>query len=412
MGQAQQQKFQGSIKVSMLPKIYILDDDLQFAELLSEVARSAGWLTEHKQSASEFLKMSLPENTVLVLDLNMPEMDGIEVIRALAEKNIKVLLILISGFDSRVLHSAQQLAEAHHFKVITCLSKPIPVKEFTTVLEQTLPFVGGSTKQATANKSIPLDELEQAIEQHQLVLHYQPQINIKTGKLEGMESLVRWQHPQRGLIYPNDFIDLAEKNNLIDRLTDEVIRLAVEQNKKWQSVGFNVPISINVSAQNITSLHLPEQLKDLTDKHAVTAENITFELTETAVMSQLTSSLDVLNRLRMKGFSLSIDDFGTGYSSLTHLYQAPFTELKIDQKFIMKMTSDTEALVIVKICIMLGQMLGMKIVAEGVETLEIWNELQNFGCDVAQGFLIAKPMTADNIYEWSKHIDKKEWLNK
>lgn len=396
----------------MLPKLYILDDDIQFAELLSEVAQSTGWNTEHKQSPLELLKMSLPENSVLVLDLNMPEMDGIEVIRTLAEKNIKVQLILISGFDSRVLHSAQQLAEAHQFKVISSLSKPIPLQEFTTALNKALSYIGGTSKHIIANESIPVSELALAIKEHQFILHYQPQINMKTGKLEGIESLVRWQHPERGLIFPNEFIKTAEKNHLIDPLTDEVIRLAVEQNKKWQSINFNIPISINVSAHNITSLHLPEQLKDLTDKHEVTAENITLEITETAVMKQLTSSLDVLNRLRMKGFSLSIDDFGTGYSSLTHLYQAPFTELKIDQKFVMKMTTDTEALVIVKICIMLGQMLGMRIVAEGVETLETWNELQNLACDVAQGYLVSKPMPADDLYEWSKQSHKMEWLNK
>lgn len=124
------------------------------------------------------------------------------------------------------------------------------------------------------------------------------------------------------------------------------------------------------------------------------------EITESSVMGSLTTSLDVLNRLRMKGFSLSIDDFGTGYSSLSHLYQAPFTELKIDQKFIMNMLEDTEAMVIVKICIMLGQMLGMDTVAEGVETQEIYDKLKKMGCDIAQGYLISRPIPADELFKW------------
>lgn len=127
------------------------------------------------------------------------------------------------------------------------------------------------------------------------------------------------------------------------------------------------------------------------------------EITESAVMGELTTSLDVLNRLRMKGFSLSIDDFGTGYSSLSHLYQAPFTELKIDQSFIMNMLEDTEAMVIVKICIMLGQMLGMNIVAEGVETQEIYDNLRGMGCDIAQGYLISRPISEDDLFQWAKN---------
>lgn len=388
----------------MNQKLYILDDDEQYASLLAEIAISSGWQVEIEHSPSIFLNADLPNNSVLILDLVMPEMDGIEVIRALANKNTDLLLILVSGFDTRVLHSAQQLAEAHNIKVLATLTKPISVKEFLKVLTQINTNTSSILEPSLTTDPVSASDLNDAIEQHQLVLHYQPQINMKTKKLEGVESLVRWQHPEQGLLYPNQFITLAEENNLIDKLTEEVISMAVEQNEKWMDEELKIPMSINVSAQNITSLSLPEHLKSLTDKHTVTPENITLEITESAVMSQLTSSLDVLNRLRMKGFSLSIDDFGTGYSSLSHLYKAPFTELKIDQDFVMKMTHHTEALIIVKICIMLGQMLGMKLVAEGVETQEMWDELNKLGCDVAQGYLIAKPMPADQLIQW-----KQDW---
>jgi len=386
----------------MIPELYILDDDEQYAELLTEVANNAGWKASHEQSPYQFFNKTIEPHAVLVLDLNMPEMDGIEVIRKLADKNLHLLLILISGFDTRVLHSAQQLAKAHDFKVIATLAKPVPIHEFIEVLEQTSTNIRHEKKAPAIKQNISPEELQHGLNEHQFILHYQPQVNMKTSKFEGVESLVRWQHPERGLVYPDQFIQLAEQNDLIDQLTEEVITLAVEQNKEWQTENFSIPISVNVSAQNITSLSLPEQLKELTDKHAVTPENITLEITESAVMKQLTSSLDVLNRLRMKGFSLSIDDFGTGYSSLTHLYQAPFTELKIDQNFVDHMTNDAEALVIVKICIMLGQMLGMRLVAEGVETQEIWHELKSLGCDIAQGYFIAKPMSADELLIWAK----------
>ncbi len=384
----------------MALKLYILDDDEQYATLLAEVASNIGWEVTAEQNPITFLQDNILQGSVLVLDLNMPEMDGIEVIRALAKRKINLLLILVSGFDSRVLHSAQQLAEAHRFKVLASLTKPMSIQEFAATLNNIKPQSEQIQQPALTKNSVSALELEQAIHQHQLVLYYQPQINMKTGALHGVEALVRWQSPEDGIIYPDQFIGLAEQSGLIEPLTEEVIRLAVEQSRHWQAEGININVSINVSAENITSLSLPEQLKELTDKHAIDPKKITLEITENAVMGDLTSSLDVLNRLRMKGFALSIDDFGTGYSSLTHLYKMPFTELKIDQSFIMQMLEDSEAMVIVKICIMLGQMLGMRLVAEGVETQEIWNELQTLGCDIAQGYLIAKPMHDDALIQW------------
>lgn len=387
------------------PKLYILDDDLQYANLLVEFAKNSGWPAIAECSSVNFLSYDLSDGGILVLDLNMPEIDGIEVIRALAKEKTSLLLILISGFDARVLHSAQQLTEAHEIKVIASLTKPVSALEFANVLESIDLLNVAANTPAVLNTSISENELKYAIQQHQLILNYQPQVNIETGELLGVEALVRWQHPKRGMIFPSQFIPLAEKSGLIGMLTEKVVTIAVEQSQCWQQQGVDIVISVNVSADNITSLSLPEQLKKLTDEHAIKAEKIVLEITESAFMGELTSSLDVLNRLRMKGFLLSIDDFGVGYSSLTQLYQAPFSELKIDQRFIMRMLEDTEAMVIVKICIMLGHMLGMKLVAEGVETKEIWNELHKLGCDVAQGYFIAKPLSADELIEWQRNRD-------
>lgn len=385
-------------------KVYVLDDDVDYADLLVEVAVEAGWQAESVHSATSFLLTDIPQSGVLVLDLNMPDMDGIEVIRALADKKINdLLLILISGFDARVLHSVQQLAEAHNMKVLASLTKPAPVTEFIRVLDEIDMDMAVVEKRITSDNPITVTELRNAILQHQMVLYYQPQLNMKTGVMQGVEALVRWQHPERGMIFPDDFIEMAEQNELIGLLTEEVITQAVGQSVTWQLQGLDTVISVNVSADNITSLSLPEQLKTLTDKHAIEPERIMLEITESAVMGELTSSLDVLNRLRMKGFSLSIDDFGTGYSSLTQLYQAPFTEIKIDRGFVMRMLEDNEAMVIVKICIMLGHMLGMQLVAEGVETEEEWDALQSLGCDIAQGYFIARPMPASELIKWEKN---------
>jgi EAL domain-containing protein (putative c-di-GMP-specific phosphodiesterase class I) len=390
--------------MSSKPKLYILDDDVQYAALLVEVAAKSGWLVTAEQSAATFLSFDLTENFILVLDLHMPEIDGIEVIRALAEKKANFLLILISGFDERVLHSAQQLAEAHKIKVLASMVKPIDIQRFINILDTILIDTEHFSENILAAiPSVSAEELQQAILQHQLVLYYQPQLDMKTSDLLGVEALVRWQHPELGLVFPGQFIYLAEKNDLIGALTEEIINIAVAQSQKWQAMGFSTVISVNVSADNITSLSLPEQLISLTNKHEISPEAFALEITETSVMEKLTSSLDVLNRLRMKGFSLSIDDFGTGYSSLTHLYQAPFKVLKIDQRFVMSMLEDKEAMVIVEVCIMLGKKMGMKLVAEGVETQGVWNKLKQLNCDIAQGYFIAKPMPENELIEWAKN---------
>ncbi len=387
-------------RYTMKPTLYVLDDDEQYAKLLVEVASTAGWEASHEISPGNFIDKTQDPDGVLVLDLDMPEMDGIEVIRSLAKSKSALRIILISGFDTRVLHSAKQLAEAHNIRVIESLPKPVPISKFIEVLSAANETFHNKKKITKERQPVLKQELETALATHQFVMHYQPQINMKTKKLEGVESLVRWQHPERGLLLPDQFINLAEQQNLIDPLTEEIINLCIKQQQQWQLQGVDIAMSINVSAENITSLSLPEKLKQLTKEHSVHPEMITLELTESAVMNKLTSSLDVLNRLRMKGFALSIDDFGTGYSSLTHLYQAPFTELKIDQKFVMNMATDTEAQVIVKICIMLGKMLGMKLVAEGIETQQVWDMLESLDCDSAQGYFISKPMPADKLIDW------------
>lgn len=385
------------------PTIHILDDDKQYANLLADLAINEGWNSITEYDPITFFESDISHVKFLVLDLHMPGMDGIEVIRSIAKKKYDITLILVSGFDARVLHSAQQLAEAHKLKVAASLTKPVPVNDFIKALNS-LDVDILKNPAYIKKEQVTVNELRHAIHNDELILYYQPQVNIKTGKLSGVEALVRWLHPKKGMIFPDQFIPLAEDMDLIGDLTERVIYLAVVQNRKWHDAGFDTIISVNVSADNIINLNLPEKLKQLTNEHDVDAGNIMLEITESAVMGELTASLDVLNRLRMKGFSLSIDDFGTGYSSMSHLYQAPFTELKIDQKFIMHMLEDTEAMVIVKICIMLGKMLGMTIVAEGVETQEIYDILHGMDCDIAQGYHLSRPIPADELFEWKDNF--------
>lgn len=384
--------------------IYIIDDEPQAVAMLTEFVNLIGGSAIGYTDALEFFEDDdkYISDSIIVLDLNMPKMDGIEVMRQMVATNRLSPLILISGYDSGVLHSAEQLAKAYSLDIIATMAKPFSFSSFKSILQQ---YTKKSERRISPRPilSLPVSELEEALHQRQFILHYQPQIKISDGSLLGVEALVRWKHPQHGLVYPDLFIALAENNGLISALTAEVMRIAVNQVLDWKNANFAVPISVNISADNITSLSLPEQLSNMLNEHKLDPKMLTLEVTESALMGQLVTSLDILTRLRMKGINLSIDDFGTGYSSLSQLYRMPFTELKVDQSFVMNMTTDEEALGIVKTCVMLGHELNMKVVAEGVEDKEVFNLLKGMGCDIAQGYYIAKPMSAEALLDWENH---------
>lgn len=383
--------------------IVIVDDDPQYSELLGEMLITQGYEVIIFTNPVLFLEADIPINSIVLLDLKMPQLDGVEVIREMANQNIMAQIVLVSGYDSGVLHAAQQLAKEHGLNIVDRLSKPVRLNDLKKMLASL------STTTLTQRRigqeeqeEISVEELRIAIKNEQLKLYYQPQIEFKTGNLVGVEALVRWQHPKRGLIFPNDFISLAEEHHLIGDLTALVIKQAVEQSKKWSDKGFNLRVSVNVSADNITSLELPEQLTLLVEKSQLDPSILVLEITESALMDELVTSLDILTRLRMKGFELSIDDFGTGYSSLSQLHRVPFTELKIDQSFIMNIDKDEEAKAIVETCIMLGRKLKMKTVAEGVESKHIWDLLEGMDCEIAQGYFIAKPMPPEDLLMWQE----------
>jgi len=386
----------------MYRKIYIIDDDVQMAKMLSVAIEASGLQTHVFNNAINFLSVSTNAQDVILLDLNMPDMDGIEVIRALAEKKCRSGLILMSGNDSGILHSAEKLARAHALNVIISLCKPIQVGMLQLLLGG---IADSSFKQSEysdiSSAEFTLFELKESLVHNQLVLHYQPQIDIKTRALIGTEALVRWQHPEHGLIYPDRFIALAEKNGMIDDLTAWVIAAVIEQSSYCQRSGITPRVSVNISAQNITSLSLPDQLTHMLMDNKLDSSVLALEVTETTLMGELITSLDILTRLRMKGFDLSIDDFGTGHSSLMHLHRVPFTELKIDKSFVTNMDTDDEAYAIVKTCIMLGHELGMKVTAEGVETEPVYTMLADLSCDIVQGFYIADPMPSDKLIQWA-----------
>jgi len=245
-----------------------------------------------------------------------------------------------------------------------------------------------------------LTELRRAIDRGQLTLHYQPKADLRTGAIQGVEALVRWQHPERGMIPPDEFIPPAQKTGVIGPLTMFVLDEALRQCRTWALQGMELCVAVNLSTRNLLDVHLPDTVRELLTRWEVPARLLELEITESTILADPVRAMQILSRLHEMGIQLAIDDFGTGYSSLAYLKRLPVDELKIDKSFILGMEESENDAVIVRSTIDLGRNLGLRVVAEGVESAKAWNRLASIGCDVAQGYYLSRPAPADQLTEW------------
>lgn len=383
-------------------KILIIDDEPFALKLLTHQLAQLGLMevTAHEQ-AEEALS-TLEDNpgvTELVLcDLQMPRMDGVEFVRHLARIGYTGNLVLVSGEDERILQTAEKLANAHRLKILGVLHKPVTPAQLRRVLEHRYAEPSGAP--VSEAKLYGPDELRQAIADGDLVNYYQPKVDVASGTFVGVEALVRWRHPSDGLLSPDLFIPMAEKHGLIDALTCDVLAKALGQARLWMDIGISLRVAVNISMNNLTALDFPDFVASSAGRAGVPLTNIVLEITESQLMRNLLAPLDILTRLRLKHISLSIDDFGTGYSSLAQLHDIPFDELKVDKGFVHGAWQDSSLRAIFDASMGMARQLGMKTVAEGVEDRADWNFLRRSGCDMAQGYFIARPMPAANIVDW------------
>ena len=243
-------------------------------------------------------------------------------------------------------------------------------------------------------------DLRRALERGELILHYQPQFSLSTGEVVGVEALVRWQHPERGLVFPDEFIPFTEYTGLIGPLTHHVLDTALAQARVWSDLGRPLPISVNLSARNLLDEGLPDLVAGLLAAHGVHAGLLELEVTESAIMTEPARAQRLLQQLSALGIRISLDDFGAGYTSLSQLKSLPVKELKIDRSFVMTMTEDPGNALIVRSVIELGHNLGFALVAEGVETEQTLTALAGLGCDVAQRYHLSRPVSAAAFDEW------------
>jgi diguanylate cyclase (GGDEF)-like protein/PAS domain S-box-containing protein len=245
-----------------------------------------------------------------------------------------------------------------------------------------------------------VSELRRAIEQRELVLYYQPKAQLSSGAVQSVEALLRWNHPTRGLVGPDEFIPLAQQTGLIKPLTLFVLDEALTQCRAWERAGITLGVAVNLSVRNLLDAEFPDQVRDLLKKHRVHPALLELEITESTMLSDPVRTKRVLDKLSAMGVALSIDDFGTGYSSLSYLSQLPVNEIKIDRSFVMNMADSDNDAVIVRSTIDLARNLGLHVVAEGVETEQAWDRLSELGCTLAQGYYLSRPVPADQLTEW------------
>ncbi|MGB3199951.1 MAG: EAL domain-containing response regulator [Nodosilinea sp.] len=386
-------------------KLLILDDDPAIGQLITEIAHASGVLAVSTTTASDFFQhLQTWRPTHLALDLVMPDIDGIEVLRRLGELTCQAQVIIISGIGSRVLEAAYRSAAEHGLNVAGTISKPFSQNQLRSLLTTGKPNALGMAKQAEAQippkeNLVTIVSLMTAIETHQIEVWYQPKVVCQTGQLAGFEALVRWRHPQAGLIPPDRFIPFAEQTGLIDLLTDAIYTEALA----WFSTCFaqaDLSLSINLSAKSLSDIRLADRIATTCHAYKIDPGRVILELTETSAMADPTTTLDLLTRLRIKGMQLSIDDFGVGYSSLIRLARLPFSELKIDKMFVITAMQSSESQNIINAIIGLGHSLGLRITAEGVEDELAFKFLQQVGCDLAQGYWLSRPMDGPAAAVW------------
>ena len=382
-------------------KILVIDDEIDVGEFVSAAAETMGLECTATTDAKTFLAALTPETTLILIDLLMPQMDGVELLRLLGQRKCKAGIILMSGVGKRTLESAAQLAEVLGLSIVGHLQKPFRLKELEDLLQLQASPPPPPPAQRPLQPVISDDELRCALVRNEFVLHYQPQIDIPTGRVTGIEALVRWQHPDRGLIFPDSFIPRLEELHLIDDLGWIVANRAISEVVQFdESDGTPLLLSINESVDSLQNLKFPDRLVSLAEMHGVSPANLTVEITESGLIRQLSKTLDILTRLRMKQVKLSIDDFGTGFAMMQQIQNIPATELKIDKSFVMQTTENERDRIMVQKTIEMGHQLGMSVIAEGVETQQQLDFLRLHHCDSAQGYFFSRPLAPPALLTW------------
>jgi len=388
----------------------VVDDSVVQRMNAVEVLKKAGitrvYEAEDGLAGLEAIRSLFPPPALLVVDLEMPRMDGIEMLQALATENYRPPVLVASGTHPTLVASVETMCRELGLPILGAFEKPFT----TNVLEQALLSFDHILNERQAHRrtetEVTVDELKDALETGQIFPHYQPKICLITGEILGVEALARWNSPARGFVTPAAFIPIAEDNHLITQLTLKMIDQVLDQSRGWKLLGFEPFAAINFSAQSLIERNFVDEVIKRTREAEIESQKIIIEITESGLIADIGAGLGALGRLRLKGFGMSMDDYGTGFSTTQQLSRLPLTELKIDRSFVAGAPNKPNLRTILASVIRMGLDLGLHTLVEGVETESELRLVQSMGCQQVQGFLLAKPMPGNELVPWWHENEK------
>lgn len=384
---------------------FLVAEDHEFqrsmmVEMLEELGAKAVYEAEDGRAAMEITHELAHPFDIIITDIDMPGMDGMSFIRKLGEANVCASLIVSSSLDRALLDSIETMSAAYGMRLLGTIEKPPTPERFAELIALHWRAKPKPERAKPSGSIFTLDEVIAALNAEEFESFYHPKIELKTGRVKGAEALARWRHPHQGLILPYAFIGLLEDNGHISELTWIMLAQSARDCRNWREAGLDLNVSVNLSVKQLADPAIADAITWQVTNQGLDPRHMILEITESAAMTDVGRVLENLTRLRMKGFGLSIDDYGTGYSSMQQLTRIPFTELKIDQSFVQHAAHQESSRLILESSLDMARKLGIVSVGEGAETQEDWNLLRESGCDLAQGFFIARPMASAAFPAW------------
>ena len=385
-------------------RFLIVDDDQDQRYLLGRTLAGMGTVRVTEAASGEQALATLdrlgPAVDIVIADLQMPGMDGMELLRRIGERKLPVSVILVSAVDGVLLGSAAKMAQAYGVKVIGTIEKPASRASFYAVLAHFRNPEPDAAVNTDAAFSPTTDDVLTGLSAGQFEPSFQAVVELGTGNVVGAEALARWQHPARGVLGPEVFLPQLTRAGYLDELSWIMLSLAAMEAGLWRRAGLHMTVSVNVSGTSLADPNYADAVTQIVTGHGLEPAAMILELTETETVLNIASALENMTRLRIRGFGLAIDDYGVGYSSMQALSRMPFTEIKIDRSFVAAAATDPKSRLMIEHAVAVARQMGLKTVAEGVETRTEYDLLASLGCDRVQGYLVARPMEGGRFLRW------------